>query len=195
MTTAYQPPTQSMPGSQILSDPHWTAVSRFARGGLDYQTRRWLLDEGSLTKRLVAASAHFHVRVLDQHFARPRAHERRLLQLPERQQCLVREVILHCDQRPVVFARSLLPLDTLNGPLRYLRKLGSLPLGALLFANPGLRREEFEIAHAAASAFDVPQLTGTHDEPLWGRRSLFRLRGKQLLVGEIFLPAARDYLC
>jgi chorismate--pyruvate lyase len=196
MTTVYQPLTLFPKAEQAIHrEPNWLPVSRCTSGALDYQTRRWLLDEGSLTKRLVAASQHFHVRVLGQYFARPHQNETRLLHLPQRQHCLIREVILHCDQRPVVFARSLMPLDTLNGPFRYLRKLGSLPLGALLFADPGLKREEFEIAYAGAASFDVPSLLGPQPEALWGRRSKFRLRGKQLLVGEIFLPTARDYLC
>lgn len=196
MTTVYQPLNLiSQAESLPASEPHWKAVRRFHRGELDYQTRRWLLDEGSLTKRLVAASAHFHVCVLGQHFARPHQNEARLLHLPARQQCLIREVILHCDQRPVVFARSLMPLATLNGPFRYLRKLGSLPLGALLFADPGLKREEFEIAFDTAGSFDVPAQLGPADQILWGRRSQFLIKGNQLLVGEIFLPAARDYLC
>ena len=150
----------------------------------------WLFNQDSLTKRLVTASAgEFQVQVLTQGFARPRPSEQQALNLPERQVALIRTVLLLGCGRPWVFARSIIPLTTLRGPYGFLRHLGSQPLGELLFNDPTMRRGDFELLHckadelgSAAGALPDP------DEILWGRRSVFYLNHKPLLVGEIFLP-------
>lgn len=151
--------------------------------------RSWLLDRGSLTQRLMALSGgQFRVQVLAQRRAVPRLSERRALGLPPRQLALIREVILRGRDQPWVFARSVLPLASLTGPLRRWRKLDARPLGARLFSYPRLRRGALEIAslRAAALPTDIGLTTATI---LWGRRSLFFVHGKPVLVCEIFLPA------
>ena len=67
------------------------------------------------------------------------------------------------------------PLGTLTGRNQQLRRLGTRPLGAFLFRDPGLRRDEVRVVRDASGH--------------WGRRSRFLLRGRPLLVAEYFLPA------
>ena len=52
----------------------------------------------------------------------------------------IREVQLLGDGQPWVFARTLIPADTLRGRGRRLTRLGTRPLGEVLFTDPGVRR-------------------------------------------------------
>ena len=104
---------------------------------------------------------------------------------------VVREVQLLCDEVPWVFARTLIPASSLKGPARRLTRLGSRPLGAVLFADRQVRRGDTEVArlqpgerlfHAATDSL-VPS-----PGAIWGRRTLFYMAGRPLLVNELFLP-------
>ncbi len=150
--------------------------------------RPWLLDTGSLTKRLIAASDnHFRVQVLQQGWAQPALNEARLLGLNTRETSLIRETALYCRDEIWVYARSVIPVNTLSGRLRHLRSLKNSSLGALLFADPSMNRSPFQVALINAKklpiSLDLPVNTA-----LWGRRSCFVLQQKPLLVSEIFLP-------
>ncbi len=100
----------------------------------------------------------------------------------------MREVTLMCYEQPWVFARSIIPISSTRGHLRHLRKWADDSLGELLFKDPGMRREPFEIARINASHDLLPNDLKS-EQYIWGRRSLFFLRSKPLLVCEIFLPA------
>ena len=169
----------------------WRPGTRWSRQQLPGRVRAWLLDEGSLTARLVAASnGDFRVRVIAQSWRRPLPDERRALGLGAAGRALVREVALECGGEPWIYARSVLPATTLSGELRHLRRFGARSLGALLFADPRLAREPFEVAVLAP---DDPLLPPDlrPGRAVWGRRSVFRLHGRPLLVQEVFLPACR----
>ena len=79
--------------------------------------------------------------VLKQGWEIPQLDEALALAIPSGQLALVREVILYGNNQPWVYARSVLPHQALNGRLRFLRRLGNKPLGALLFSNPVIKRE------------------------------------------------------
>lgn len=158
------------------------------------QWRDWLSDTGSLTQRLLDASdGKLSVQIIRQCLDAPRLSERLALGLAPRRLALIREVILLGDGVPWVYARSVLPMATLTGSLRKLRRLDNRPLGALLFQSPSMTREPVEVAcHTSANA-KLPVVLGHIDTPLWGRRSVFRLNRKPLLVSEIFLPDFKPY--
>jgi len=154
----------------------------------------WLLDRGSLTTRLLEASGgQLKVEVLSQSLRRPSLSERRALSLPEHRLALVREVLLIGRGVPWVFARSVIPLQTLTGRLRKLRHLDSRPLGALLFSDPAMTREPLEWACIEPNGRALAQQLNNINSPLWGRRSVFKLSAKPLLVCEIFLPSFTAY--
>jgi chorismate lyase len=172
-------------------EPAWKHWRRFDSMQLPPATRHWLLDEGSLTARLQAACGdRLRVRVLRQAWQRPRASERRALGLGAHEIALVREVLLECAGEPWVFARSIMPAATLHGRLRHLRRFGERSLGALLFSSRGLRRDPFEVALVDAAHAVLPAAQAQAG-PVWGRRSVFRVHGRPLLVAEFFLPACR----
>lgn len=167
----------------------WQSYRRLPAYAVPKRWRPWLLDRGSLTRRLVAASAgQFRVRILTQGIAKPRRTEARALGIPHQQLGLIREVILYGRDQPWVYARSVLPLSSLTGRLTRLRKLDERPLGALLFADPSLRRGKLELACVEPAKMALPQALGIFDTSLWGRRSVFYIADKPLLVSEMFLP-------
>lgn len=157
----------------------------------DAGLRDWLLDTGSLTRRVQRACAgRFRVRVEFQGWGRPRLDECLALHLRQPRRALIREVHLLCDDRPWVFARTVIPISTLRGRERRLAHLGERPLGAVLFADPHMTRGPVEVACVRpGQALYTAAVQGLRQRPaeIWGRRSVFRLGGKPLLVSEFFL--------
>lgn len=168
---------------------HWLNPQQLNVTQLPYAVRPWLLDSGSLTQRLREASeGDFRVQLLSQTWQTPRFDEARLLGLAPRQQALVREVLLMCHNQPWVFARSIIPYTSLQGSLRFLRKLQDSALGALLFKDPNLHRSRFEICMLTLPHAQIPT---SNSGAIYGRRSLFHLHRQPLSVAEFFLPACR----
>lgn len=172
-------------------DAHWRPARRYRRGAVSAELWDWLLDAGSLTRRLRRCCRHgFRVVVRRQVWGRPSPDERRALGMAAAERAWIREVHLLCGDTPWVFARTVLPVSSLRGRERRLSRLGNKPLGAALFADPGLRRGGVEVARLECGhALFGRAMTTPATAPIWGRRSVFRLRGRPLLVSEIFLPA------
>jgi chorismate--pyruvate lyase len=97
--------------------------------------------------------------------------ENQLLNSPENKEIIVREVELLGNQKPVVNARSLIPMteDTID-----ILKIGSRPLGEILFDDPKIERGHLEVGSFQNS---------------WARRSTFTIGKTNLLVTEIFLES------
>jgi chorismate--pyruvate lyase len=151
----------------------------------------WLLETGSLTQRLRAlCGPEFRVRLLRQDWARPFAEELRALGLREGRRAVVREVLLQWGDNPLVAARSVIPAQALNGVQRRLARLGTRPLGEILFADPRLEREALELAEVDAGFWRrEPAAVLALSSRTWGRRSLYSLGEDRLLVAEFFLPS------
>ena len=187
-------PTAQFSNFRLHREPAWRPMVSKSDRAIPDQWRDWLSDTGSLTQRLLDASdGKLSVQIIRQCLDAPRLSERLALGLAPRRLALIREVILLGDGVPWVYARSVLPMTTLTGSLRKLRRLDNRPLGALLFQSPSMTREPVEVAcHTSANA-KLPVVLGHIDTPLWGRRSVFRLNRKPLLVSEIFLPDFKPY--
>ena len=174
------------------AEPDWHVASRLYRRDVPESVLRWLLDPASLTRRIQSACPGcFRVEVLFQGWAQPQHNEARELGMRTGSWGFVREVHLLCDGRPWVFARTVIPRTTLTGPRRRLTRLKTRPLGAVLFADPTMQRGPVEIARLTPCDKLFPaaiQQLVQQPEMIWGRRSLFTLGGKPLLVSEIFLP-------
>jgi chorismate--pyruvate lyase len=175
---------QKMPVEPIF----WQPLSAFESEQLPYFWYQWLSDRGSLTSSLVKASGNrFSVKVLSQREDVPLATEAQALNITVQTPVLVRQVILYGDHIPWVFARSIMPLTTLTGRVAELRNLDNQPLGARLFSDSSMSRETVEVAYFNAQELAVPIGVSNSNAMLWGRRSVFRLDQKPLLVSEIFL--------
>ncbi len=166
---------------RVRREPGWRPLARISNGELPPDVRRWLLDDGSLTGRLIEQGrGRFRVSRLNQGWQVPLPSERRLLDIPERQVAIIREVALQQGARTVVFARSVLPISSLTGRLAHLRRLRNRPLGAILFSNAGMRRSPFELAQINGDNDYLPARL-RQDEPAWCRRSRFTLEGGSVM--------------
>jgi len=156
--------------------------------------RPWLLDRGSLTRRIQVRCAAFSVRHVQQQYGVAMPSERRMVALsrPSRHsRALLRDVFLYCGETPLVFAHSVLPATSLHGAWQSLGQLGSKPLGAALFANPRVRRTPLRFKKLnRRDALYQRACTVLPNPPasLWARRSVFYLEGRPILVTEVFLP-------
>lgn len=158
--------------------------------GCDPALRFWLHDHGSLTRRIQQRCRAFVVQPLRSGLAAIPHDEAALLGVRPQQSAFSREVLLHADGVPVVFAHSACAPQHLRGAWAALDGLGNRPLGALLFSHPEVQRMPLRfrtlrhthpLYRRIAATLSVPGL-------LWARRSLFMLHGAPLLVTEVFLP-------
>jgi len=173
--------------------PAWRDYRSLTAGQLPHEVRAWLLDRESLTTRLLRESrGQFRVRRLRQGLGIPPVLESRFLGIPRRQRVLVREVVLLCFGEPWVYARSLVPVSSLKGPLRRLRALGNESLGAIVFSEPSLQRGSFEVCRLpGGSSYIHPDYRQRGEA--WARRSHLSVHGHPLLVSEVFLESFRPW--
>jgi chorismate--pyruvate lyase len=184
--------TLSVLDQQNLQPIRWYPHRCYLHGGIPADLAGWLLDPASLTQRLLQLCPQaFRVRLLSQQWERPRPDEAKVLGIRYDGQAIIRQVQLLCDDSPWIYARTVIPATSMRGKLRRLARLGTKPLGAMLFADPGMRRGVVELARITlGQQLHADALHRSHEctDTIWGRRSVFRIAGKPLLVSEIFLP-------
>lgn len=183
---------ESKPLSCLFREPHWRCRKRVRFDWIPRDLRTWLYSDESLTARLMrGCRGQFRVDLLGQRYVRAQRNEAQVLAARVSQYVLLREVFLYCNASCCVYARSVIPLSTLTGRQRRLAYLGNRSLGGFLFSCPDMRRDEVELARIEPGHLIYnAAIGGMADRPevLWGRRSVFRLHNKPLLVTEIFLP-------
>lgn len=177
---------------QHAFEPIWRAERYFFSGQVPKDIAWWLFDATSLTARIIdACRGRFRVEVISQGWQRPMLNEEQCLKIRAGRHALIRQVYLYCNDTPWVFARTVIPLTTLRGKERHLAHLQNRPLGAVLFAEPTMRRSEVEVAEIKPGQRLFHTATArlvADPKSIWGRRSVFYLHDKPLLVSEIFLP-------
>jgi chorismate--pyruvate lyase len=159
------------------------------------EIRHWLTDKTSLTVKLISRSGHFRVQRLSQKRALCLADEFAAVGLSRRALVSEREVLLRCDDVPVVFAHTIVPLTASASDWPFFGALGEGSLGATLFGDPQVIRGALQFARLQSEHPLVRralQATGiaSDDEgrTLYARRCLFRRKRGTLLVTEVFLP-------
>jgi len=167
----------------------WCSQQRCLSTELKAEIKSWLFDSGSLTTRLMNhCDEPFSVKVLSVVRTTPTPDEVQALKLRSRSQAIIRQVLLCCGDRPVVYARTIIPVSSLRGSLRAIVLLRNKSLGAVLFADKNMRREPMEITSLKSSHKCYSWTRYKGQELIWGRRSVFKLRNEKLLVSEFFLP-------
>ncbi len=167
------------------SEPKWI-YSHSIRQNLPSDLNSWLNESESLTQRLRNQFENIRVQVLFEKQETPFLTEWRTLNLPEKRYCLVREVVLLSNKMPLILARTVIPAKTLKITQGNLARLGSRPLGEILFSTPSLERESCGIVKIE------PMLWTTDFDiiaPLWGRRTQYSICKQPMLVSEFFLPS------
>ncbi len=157
---------------------------------LNTKIKRWLFASGSLTARLIDhCSGEFSVKVISIKRATPTPDEISALGMKPRSHAIIREVHLCCNNEPLVYARTIIPVSSLRGTLRGLALLGNKPLGAILFSDKSMRRKSMEVTSIKPGHKCHIWTQCMVHTTVWGRRSIFSLKQQELLVSEFFLPA------
>jgi chorismate--pyruvate lyase len=171
-------------------EPLWQENRQGLRHKIPGNVQSWTYESGSLTQRL----RNFYgddvaVKILLQRWHTPFLSERRLLKLPEHQYSLTREVLLHAKGKPLILARTIIPASTIKAAKSNLSKLGNRPLGEIIFSYPKLERIAMDVTLIDPFTWTQPALAEADiNRPIWGRRTVYAIAHKQMLVSEFFLP-------
>ncbi len=141
------------------------------------EIQSWLTDQGSLTEALINKSQNqFHVNLVSEEWVSYVDADllAKFGPLNQNHRFWSRKVVLLGKGCPWVTAHTLLPEHSLFSPLKQVLELNNKPLGEFLFNHSQLIRTDLDFAMV--------------DENCWGRRSLFYLFGKPIMVTEFFLP-------
>ena len=147
--------------------------------------KSWLSERGSLSLRCTRLCQCFRVRLLSY---RCRGAGGKLW---------VREVVLECDGRPVIYAQSEMLAWRGGRLLRWLSGLGQSSLASVLFSVPRFVRfgreyrrldQRDPLFRKAAQAVQLQSC-----QTLWARRTLHRLGTESILVTEVFLPGLLSF--
>lgn len=187
-----------MPIKSLLleQEPHWTVSRQGERHTIPLAAQSWIYEPGSITQRLRSYYGDaVKVKILHNDRQLPFLSERRLLRLSPGRYALTREVLLHADGKPLILARTLIPEKTIKAARRNLAHLGSRPLGEVIFSYPKLERHEMEFAQVGQTLWTPFAASEAHiDRPIWGRRTVYAIRRRLMLVNEFFLPEILDIL-
>ena len=157
----------------------------------------WLTHRDSLTARLVARCQRFRVQRLHQTLSSCLADEFAEIGLRRRLKVVEREVLLRCDERPVVYAHTIVPTSANATQWPLFAALGEKSLGSTLFNDPLVERGHLSYAklrhtHPLMKRIAALQILPEPVDYLYARRSVFKRKGGCLLVTEIFLPDIRQ---
>ena len=180
-----------MPQSYLFKrDPQWIAPISIRYKTLPDTLQSWLHENNSLTQRLRREWGEVRVQVLFEGWRVPFLSEQKKLTLPQKRLCLVREVLLYGNNVPLILARTVIPRSTLNATHGHLGRLGTRPLGEILFSSPSLARQWLAISYVVPYCLKAPQMAfpTSMPTPLWGRCTRYSLQHQPILVSEFFLP-------
>ena len=181
-----------------LALAHWHKNVALTRAPVNL--RVWLTLSTSLTVRLQERCHLFAVQRLHQHRAKALRDECDRLSLDRCRQVHEREVLLCCDDMPVVFAHTCVPRTATHADWPGFHRLGSRSLGSLLFEDPRVTRSTLQFA-CLPSQHPLLQRICTAIPPeqiksrLFARRCLFQRNRSKMLVTEVFLPGIVHLNC
>ncbi len=136
--------------------------------------KSWLLEEGPITKR-IKSNEKFELELLRDDLGNVNKLDRSFLGHLNGDM-RIREVILYGNQNPRVYAQSIIPVETINQGLSKLGKLGTKPLGDILFEKKIFTKENTIFAKFK----DGKNI-------FWGRKTKYNVKNKPFSVMEVFL--------
>lgn len=180
---------------------NWQNADDTAIKELPFHVAEWLAEFGSLTEKLSRYVDQVKLDVLCEGADILTAEEASALKVSGDVTCQVREVVLYGPQSPWIYARTSMPLTSKH----LIEKLGSKPLGSILFSDEELRRQFLQVCQlqetsqlykSAINYLKKEDLLVDSEKPkLWARRSLWKKKDNDdgMLVCEVFLPDAPLY--
>ena len=176
-----------MPYSSLyIREPRWRTLRFQAK--LPATVQSWVYETGSLTQRLRHRyGPTVSVKILHQGWQTPTLSERQRLALPPHRRAWVREVLLHTDRQPLILASTVIPITTLQTTHGSLTHLGTRPLGEVIFSYKNRQRLYLELSSVRRTHWKngLQKITG---EQTWGRRIVYTLDNRPMIVAEWFLP-------
>ena len=138
------------------------------------ETLSWLNEPGSITSRIKSFS-DFKLKLLRDGPGEVDAAEDDLI-ISNYKENNIREVLLYSDEEPLIYAKSIIPLETIRLGLGVLGNLKENPLGDILFSNPEIKKE-----YMLFSKFE------SNKKIFCGRKGIYTVKGFPFSVCEIFL--------
>ena len=136
--------------------------------------KSWLIEKGPITKRIKSEES-FKLNLIKDEISAVDDSEKKFLEETS-DNIKVREVILLGNNIPRVYAKSLIPIRTIENGFSRLGELGTKPLGDILF-----EKEIFEKTDVVYAQFQ------DKDSIFWGRKTKYIVKNMPLSVMEVFL--------
>ena len=136
--------------------------------------KSWLVEKGPITKRIKSEES-FQLNLLKDEISYVEDVEKEFLDVISNN-IKVREVMLMGNNIPRVYAKSLIPIRTIDEGFSKLGKLGTKPLGDILF-----EKEIFKKTDMVYAQFQ------NKDSIFWGRKTKYLVKNMPLSVMEVFL--------
>ena len=134
----------------------------------------WLIEPGSITSRIKSFS-DFKLELLRDGPGEVDAADDDLI-IANYKENNIREVLLYSDEEPLIYAKSIIPLETIRLGLGVLGNLKENPLGDILFSNPEIKKE-----YMLFSKFE------SNKKIFYGRKGIYTVKSFPFSVCEIFL--------
>ncbi len=178
---------------------NWKPLTPDNHQRIPIELHSWLIDTGSLTAKLRKLCKGFSVHLISQTNRSSLSHESTLLELGKGDEVIDRQVQLYCDEIPVVYARSLIPVKAVSDRFNDLDSMGENPLGEKIFSDPQLSRSpiewtQLELGHPLFQSAIENIPSATIPVSIYGRRSLFYGAAKPIMISEFFLPKIKDLI-
>ena len=141
----------------------------------DKEIKSWLLEKGPITER-IKSNGDFELELVKDKVDFVSDDEKSFLGSMGGK-IKVREVLLHENNKPKVWARSCIPLKTIKDGLSSLGELGNKPLGDILF-----EKDIFKKKKVLYSSFRGESL-----KHYWGRKTKYLVNKLPFSVMEVFL--------
>ena len=134
----------------------------------------WLNEPGSITSRIKSFS-NFKLKLLKDGPGEVDIIEDDLI-ISNYEKNNIREVVLYSDEEPLIYAKSIIPLETIRLGLGILGNLKENPLGDILFSNSEIKKK-----YMLFSKFE------SNKNIFYGRKGIYTVKGYPFSVCEIFL--------
>ena len=134
----------------------------------------WLNEPGSITSRIKSFS-DFKLKLLRDGPGEVDAADDDLI-ISNYRENNIREVLLYSDEEPLIYAKSIIPLETIRLGLGVLGNLKENPLGDILFSNPEIKKKYMLFAKFESNK-----------KIFYGRKGIYTVKGFPFSVCEIFL--------
>ncbi|MFV0449866.1 MAG: chorismate lyase [Vibrio sp.] len=163
-----------------LSQVNWSSPEKFTFP--DANAKAWLLEKGSLSRRLAENCHQLTVDLLNNQWVESSFLAKSETDLLPLEPCLLRTVILQGDGKPWIVGRTLIPKSSVQDQSHNLEHQGEIPLGLTVFSADNVKRDALQVGWVETS-----------DSKFLARRSRLWMNNKPMLVAELFLRDSPAY--